>query len=406
MPAGIELAPFLTGHFLCAAIVLAYWQWLRRNQIAITSAMVITWAIVFRLIGIWGEPILEDDYFRFILDGCNFVLSGTPYGIVPSSLFADSSMPPECQEALTWMNNPDLPTIYAPALQYLFALAYLAAPGSIDVLQAAIASFDLAIIVLLVRLAPAKNVLLYAWCPLILKEFAFTAHPDVIGVLALLAAFYAHRNSSQAAASVLLGIACCVKVFAVLALPFILLRYAPKYWLMTLATIGLLYLPFVIQGATDLAILGHFAYHWNFNGFFFNGVAAWTGDAVARYVCGALFAGWFVFYLRHFSMNASATDWPRMDWVFGLLLFVSPVINPWYLAWILPFAVIRPSCWAWTAATVSVLSYITGLNLFDDNLLPYEVAKSAWLIEYGCIALALAFDCRSYRKQQKVGESV
>ena len=399
---GIDLIPYLVGHFISAAIMIAYWVWLRQGNIPVTFTFVILWALVFRLIGIWGEPILEDDYFRYILDSCNFVATGTPYGIVPSDLFVENSLPPECQPALTWMNNPHLPTIYAPVLQYFFALAYIVAPASVNAFQILMTGFDLLIVLLLCKLAPARNVLLYAWCPLILKEFAFTAHPDVIGAFFVLAALVMRKNNEKTAASVLIGIACCTKIFAILALPFVLLRYSPKYWLIALVTVALMYFPFVIQGATDLTVLGHFATNWQFNESFFRLIEYLTSDSVARYLCGFTFAVWFTVYLWKQIQHSSDTAIPRMDWVFGMLLFLSPVVNSWYLVWLLPFAVIRPSFWAWTAATVSVLSYVTGLHLSVEHLAAYEISATAWLTEYGCIGLALILDWYRHRLKQIV----
>ena len=72
----------------------------------------------------------------------------------------------------------------------------------------------------------------------------------------------------------------------------------------------------------------------------------------------------------------------------------SPVVNPWYLVWLLPYAALRPSCWAWTASIIVSLSYITGLNLADSDLLAYQVAAPARIIEMAGIAVALLIDYR------------
>ena len=112
-----------------------------------------------------GAPILEDDFHRYILDGCLFWSFGSPYGIIPSSLFTHNTLPAECQAALTWINNPDLPTIYAPMLQYLFAVSYYLAPANVDALQLIVVLFDLALIYLLRNMAPARNILLYRLVP-------------------------------------------------------------------------------------------------------------------------------------------------------------------------------------------------------------------------------------------------
>ena len=70
----------------------------------------------------------------------------------------------------------------------------------------------------------------------------------------------------------------------------------------------------------------------------------------------------------------------------------SPVINPWYLLWLLPFAAIVPSAFAWTASVAVFLGYVTGLNLNDGDLHPYQ--QPAWVrpLEFGLILLALAYD--------------
>ena len=72
-----------------------------------------------------------------------------------------------------------------------------------------------------------------------------------------------------------------------------------------------------------------------------------------------------------------------------LLLVLAPVVNPWYLLWVLPFAAIRPSLWAWTASVAVLVSYATGLNLQDMNLHPFGHPPWAPVLEYGMVALAL-----------------
>jgi len=400
---GISLFAYLACHFVAATTVLAYWVWLRNKNITISLAFVVLWAIVFRIIGVLGSPVLEDDFYRYILDGCLFVNTGSPYGIIPSSLFADNSLPEQCQEALTWMNNPDLPTIYAPALQYLFALSYIVAPASVDALQILTALFDIALICILGKLTIPRNAMLYAWCPLVLKEFALTAHPDVIGAFFVLFAFYLRRHDRMTTASIMIGIACCIKVFALLAVPFILLRKPIKNWIIVVMTIGLVYLPFMLQGATDLAVLAHFASNWNFNESAFALIQWMTDDDyITRVVCGLLFVIWFCVYYGHFRSNEIGSRIPRMDWVYGMLLLLSPVVNSWYLVWLLPFAAIRPSIWAWTAASVIALSYVTGLHLDVDELRAYQIAPPVWVAQYLLIAAAVFADWLRRPRQTKL----
>ena len=395
---GYDVFAFLGGFGFTAAVVLLYWWWLTRNQIELTFKTVFLWAVVFRLIGVWGEPILEDDYFRFLLDACLFVTYGSPYGIAPESLFMSNEFTPECNAMLTGVNNPHLATIYAPFLQYVFLLSHLISPVNLDLLQFIIVLFDLSIIYVLGKLAPARLVLLYAWCPLVIKEFAFTAHPDVIGVSLLLVALFARKSGKIALGCILIAAACCSKVFAIAALPYFLFRQRFRYWFLVAATVSVMYLPFLLQQQdTDLAILAHFAKTWLFNAPVFYLMAELLTDQIARYVSFSLFFLWYCYYFIQYQKTNRPTDIPRMDWIFGLLLILSPVLNAWYLVWVLPFAVIWPSVWAWTASVVIALSYIVGLHLPESDLRDYQVAPYAQMAQILCIGIALIIDYRSGR---------
>jgi len=129
--------------------------------VRISFTAIFLWAMAFRAIGLWGDPILEDDFYRYLLDGCVFVASGSPYGIPPSSLFFENSLSPHCEQLLNGVNNPDLPTIYAPLLQYIFAIAHIISPANIDALQAIYSLIDLALILVLGKCAPARHVMLW-----------------------------------------------------------------------------------------------------------------------------------------------------------------------------------------------------------------------------------------------------
>ena len=88
----------------------------------------------------------------------------------------------------------------------------------------------------------------------------------------------------------------------------------------------------------------------------------------------------------------------------GALFLLSPVVNPWYVLWLLPFVVLRPSCWGIVAPAAVSLSYIHGHNLGDEKLLGY--AHPVWVrpLEYGMIALALIADVtRRARRSRPAG---
>ncbi|MXZ39318.1 MAG: DUF2029 domain-containing protein [Holophagales bacterium] len=416
---------------LRAFLLLAAWTGLpvfglflyfRRTGEPFPVPRLLFWAIAFRLVGLVGGPFYEDDFYRYLWDGYRFAVAGTPYGAAPEEFFVDPAVPVLFQGVLDGVNYPELPTIYAPVTQVVFLLAYWIKPASIAVLQAILIAVDLAVVVLLLRLAPARNVLLYAWCPLVVKEIAFTAHPDGIGVGLLLAAIVVARDPIGASsrqmrkgsddrprpaerhhrwwiAAALLGLAVAAKTFALVLAPLILLRARLRHWLLFVATAVAVYLPFVVMGGTDLVSLLTFARDWEFNSAIFGLLKTVVPPSGARLVVGLLFAVfWAACFIRY--ARGGERGIPRGDVLFGVLLVLSPVINPWYLLWLLPFAVVFPSVWAWTASVAILLSYITGLNLPDYTLQPYE--QPLWVrgLEFGLIGLALAADVALRRRRE------
>ena len=362
----------------------------------------VLWAALFRLCGLVGGPFFEDDFHRYLWDGYRFAQDGSPYGVAPEAFFADPAVPERFRQVLDQINHPELPTIYGPVTELLFLLAHTLRPGSITTLQSLLVVADLATIALLLRLAPPRAVLLYAWCPLVVKEIAFTAHPDGLGVCLLVAAIVLARREHLAAAAVVLALAACTKVFAVLLAPFVLVRGRVRHWTLFAAVLALVRLPFVLGGGTEAATLGVFALEWRFNAALFDVFTLALSDRHARVVAGVVFlAFWGWCLVRHWRGSRTRDgDVPRGDWVIGALLLLGPVINPWYVIWLLPFAVVHRSAWAWTATVAVLLSYCTGLNLADLDLGPY--AQPAWVrpVEFGAIALAWLWDVRRFRRKR------
>lgn len=401
--------PGLASFFLLMAWtglpVFGLYLYLRRRSEPFPVGRLFFWAVVFRLCGLLGGPLFEDDFFRYLWDGYRFATAGTPYGSAPEAFFVDPRVPAAFQSILDRINNPELPTIYAPTTQLVFLLGYWLQPGSVAALQIILIGVDLLTIGLLVRLASAHNVLLYAWCPLVVKEIAFTAHPDGIGVCLILAAIVLARGGRWRSAAVCVGVAAAAKVFALLLAPLVLARARVGHWLLSGLTLTALYAPFALSGGTDLASLRVFAREWEFNAALFGLLTTVVPRMDALVVLGVLFAACWAFYAAHYVRRGGQTV-PRGDWIYGAFFAVSPVINPWYLLWLLPFAAIVPSAWAWTASAAVLLSYVTGINLNDAELQAYQQPVWARLLEFGLILAAMACDVIRSRLPMRGGPVV
>ncbi len=70
------------------------------------------WAVAFRICGLVGGPLFEDDFYRYLWDGYRFATTGTPYAAVPEAFFTDPTVPAAFHTVLDGINHPELPTIY------------------------------------------------------------------------------------------------------------------------------------------------------------------------------------------------------------------------------------------------------------------------------------------------------
>ena len=369
----------------------------RRNE-PLPIGRLFFWAIILRLCGLLGGPFFEDDFYRYLWDGYRFWEAGTPYGIAPEAFFTDESVPAALQPSLDQINNPDLPTIYGPTTQALFLLGFLLKAGSVSSVQGLLIVVDLATIYLLTRLTTARNVMLYAWCPLVIKEIAFTAHPDGLGVCLVIAAIVLSTKERNGLAAVCLGLAVGAKLFALALVPFVLCHARPRHWLYFVITLGLLYGPFLLTGATDLSTVMLFAHQWEFNSSLYAIVSLVIPATASKFLLGMAYTAFVLLYLIEYRKGG--TSIPRGDWIYGALFIIIPVFNAWYMLWLLPFAAIYPSRWAWTASVALLLSYITGLQLGNYEMQPYAQPLWARLAEFGVIAVALCWDIQRHRRRK------
>ena len=398
--------PDLPAFFLLVAWtglpVFGLYLYFRRRGDPFPIGRLIFWAVVFRLCGLVGGPFYEDDFYRYLWDAYRFATTGTPYGAAPEAFFVDPGVPVLFQGVLDGINYPELPTIYGPTTQLVFLLGYWLQPASVTALQAILIAVDLATVALLLRLAPTVNVMLYAWCPLVVKEIAFTAHPDGAGVCLLLVGVVLARSRRWPGAAVCLGLAAGAKTFGLVLAPLVLAGARVRHWFLLGATLAALYGPFVLRGGTDIASLQVFAREWEFNSALFGLLATVAPRFEARLVLGFVFAAfWGCYYFWHARRGAHGI--PRGDWVYGALLAASPVINPWYLLWLLPFAAVFPSVWSWTASVAILLSYVTGLNMQDYEMHPYAQPLWARWLQFGLILAGLGYDLARRRWSGFVG---
>ncbi len=328
-------------------------------------------------------PGPDDDIHRYVWDGRVQRLGYNPYIAVPD----DPVLTPLHTSETRTLNHPDLPSPY-PAGAQLFFRAVTAIHESTFAFKVAFVLCDLAILLVLFDVLRrtgqgAHWVLAFAWHPLLATEVAGSGHIDIVGALLLLLSFAALLRRWRAVAALAFGLAVAVKLLPIVLLPLYWKRVRMRDLLLTGFVIALLYLPFLNHGRVPTGSLGTYALHFRFNDPVFatlERVASPQFVVVLAVLVGFVCATW----LRTKSVASSeAFAWPM-----AASLLCAPVIYPWYLLWVLPFA--RPlSTLPLIVWTVSIIPtyYVWHLRAMGR---PWILPGWIMLLEYGSVAFAAA----------------
>ena len=411
-----QLVAVLAGAAVgCAALLWVAWD---RGFSRTPLWWIAGLALLLRVVAVQAVPLLEDDHYRYLWDGLRTATSFDPYRLPPSAFFGGHELKQQWQDILSGINNPDVPTIYGPTLQWLFALAHVIAPGRVGAIQVIVLLVDMACFGLLVRQRVGTRWLLaYALHPMILKEAMASAHPDGIVALLLLLALVAWQRGLALRVGALLGLAVAAKVAALVVVPLFLFGLrrsdvlAPSIgvrmhadWTSALgvgagfvASLGLMYLPFIAAGGSDGAALQTFATQWRFNPLLFRLVEAWLSTGTARVVAASLLLAGVAGLVWHWHLRARlrAPGLPPADQALLLLLLLAPVVNPWYWLWALAPAVLAGRCAVAAVAGASALSYLNtsvlleaGWLAMDNSVAPFNVGWPIAMVQLAVLGLA------------------
>lgn len=368
-----QVAPFVNvwlisflPYFVACAYVLASrppaGRWLN-----VELGIILLGGLILRAMLLPIPPVLSRDSWRYLWDALVTLHGFSPYVTKPVdpavSFLKDSVLFPN-------MRFRTAPTIYPPAAQAVFLVSYLLAKSNLFFLKGIFLLFDMATCVLLIVFLKRKGidqrrVLLYAWCPLPIVEFAIQGHVDVIAATFVLLVLLAAGSSWSASlrgrilTGVLIGLATLSKLYPILLLVVIipdLLREACADGSFSLArmrgssyalvaacflTIFAGYLPYLILGHGQ--VLGYFTTYFGEQGQNAGVVQLlvdWVGNqlhqhsqwkvpvehVVALLLMAAVSLIVLVQRLRERLSRETATLI-----VFGAILSVSSHVFPWYL---------------------------------------------------------------------------
>src|SRR6266566_6442710 len=213
-------------YFLACAFVLAtkplagHWRW-------IELGIIVFGAFLLRALLLSQPPGLSHDSWRYLWDARVTLHGYSPYVYAPG----DKTLA-ALQNSILYTNSRfrNVPTIYPPGAQAIYLLSYLLAQANLYFLKGIFLIFDMitciAFIILLGRQGlDQRRVILYAWCPLPIVEFAIQGHVDVITLtFTILAVLSAAKHSVRGymITGFLIGMAALTKIYPILLLVIIL----------------------------------------------------------------------------------------------------------------------------------------------------------------------------------------
>lgn len=432
-------------------------------------------AILFRLLMLAAHPIQEVDIYRYLWDGRVSQAGVNPYAFSPAEAgVAEASGDDERIRRLVRIRQesevlaeihrrvhfPEVRTVYPPASQVVFAGVALITPRDaslvvqVRVMKLVLVLFDLGAMGFLVLLLrdlgqPAVRAVAYAWCPLVLKEFANSGHLDSIAVCLLIGAAWAicrwlKKGEGTAVnwkstwpSLVLWAGATLAKLFPVVLLPLVARafwsRLGKRVWL-PLAAYGLIvggvFLGFSIglperavsdgdvvveQVRSPLDGLGTFARQWEMNDLLFMivfenlrvreagesprfaVVPAGLRGSVAMVAPPFLIAqGVVAMILGTICLWLSTRRWegdPRIRFLEGAFLslawlwYLSATQNPWYWTWALIFLPFARSKAWWLTSALALTYYLRFWFIYHPDEASFLGMTGAAGFDYGWIWL-------------------
>ena len=242
----------------CQAILyfVASWAILRARPARSILLIVLLFAVLFRLSILFSPPYLSDDIYRYVWDGRVQAAGINPYRHIP----ADPSLAQLRDDKIyPKINRRDYAhTIYPPAAQAVYFLTTRISE-SVTWMKATMLAFEAVTIWALAQLLASfgfsrQRVLIYAWHPLIVWEFAGSGHVDAVAIAFIMLALLARRRKAQALVGITLACATLVKLFPLVLFPALYKRWSWKMPLAFAITIVVAYLPYLSVG--PLSVLG------------------------------------------------------------------------------------------------------------------------------------------------------
>lgn len=378
------------------------------NQKQTLLLIIVASGLAARLIMFVSEPMLENDYQRYLWDGGVTAHGYNPYGTSPQAVIETGPagvlgpLASGAGETLQRIGHKTLTTIYPPVAQGAFAIAHLIAPWSLNAWRSVLLVCDLATLALLVKMldATVRSRLwagLYWLNPVVLKESFNSAHMEPILLPLFLLSLYLAWRKRPVLGTVALALAAGVKLWPILLVP-VLWRPLLKDWrklalvvAIFAAFMALWLIPMIFSGPIGNSGLAVYAETWKTNSALSPavesmaaallssaGLSGASGAIASRVLIGLILAGLALVVARR-PWDTLGDLLTRASVIVAALVLLSPAQYPWYTLWVAPFLVFVPSR-AFLLLTATIPLYYTSFYFAAHDVPEVFTNFVVWVI--------------------------
>jgi len=325
----------------------------RESPASSVATFILAASFIFRFTIFWTTPSLSGDIYRYVWDGRVQNAGLNPYGYPPESPDLASLRNDQYEK----INHKDFSTPYPPAAEMYFRiLAKLST--NLLAFKFGIAIFDFILILVLYKLLQTEQrstslLLIYAWHPLPILDFAGAGHLDVIAMCMLMLTIWLVQRGLPAVSGASLALGTLTKFLPAFSLPWLIRKGSWKMMLAGLIVTIALTLQYYTPDHRMVSGLFAFYSKWWFNDSIFRFLYAFFGADIARFIGGSAVLIVMAFcWLKKYSVYRSLLI------ILGTILLFSPVVHPWYVCWVIPLLVFHQNAaWLFFSGWVAI-SYI------------------------------------------------
>ncbi|GAC1426818.1 MAG: hypothetical protein NVSMB62_24430 [Acidobacteriaceae bacterium] len=367
-----------------------------------TLPIIVGLAVACRLITLFPDPFLSSDVYRYAWDGVVQHAGISPYRYVPGDP-ALAFLRAANQDLFDNINRRDYAhTIYPPVAQMIFYCITWISP-TVTFMKMAMVLFEGVTVWGLLRILREtgrrpEQILLYAWCPLLIWEIAGSGHLDSAGMAFITLALIARLKRRPLLTGLFLGIAVMIKFYPLVLLPALWWRDdRGSSWKMPAVIAAIVAGSYACYASVGRLVFGFASGYAQEEGLE-SGVRYYLLE-MARHSPGLSSLPVWVFFVACALVFGALTLWawrtscradsapesflaPAFAFATALMLLFSPHYA-WYIIWLVPFFTLLPN--------LPVLVYLMGF-FYGYTTAFADPGPKMYLLNsclYGATAIAL-----------------